>query len=415
MKSGGGGREARRAQVGSDLSPVIDRVHHHVLQDVPDRALPRLALAVDVGDPARERVFGEVPEERRPGCLEPAGLARAIRERERGPDRQQDSSRRHARQPERLGAEHVRHPLHGRGRRRRGGPERRQGFAVGPGVVGEEAREVRGHLHRRRQGYARGAAPGRFRGPRRPPTGLRRSGEAVHPSQAFGEHPHDVQREVGRLLHEEEEALLVDGGDFHVGLGHGRGEARLLVDQGHLPEDPARADALDELALDREIDLSFHDGVHEVAGVAFPENRRARRKGLCIAGVLEKTRRDHRILLSRPAFPAGSCGILPDRVEGGVKKGDRSAVISPAAPRRRKSHAAAARSRHGSQIQRISVRRIATPRDPKNPSMPSGDTGSGARERTGACCRTARSTRCRRPLWSSRRTRRARRRTGKEK
>src|SRR4051794_11871540 len=52
-------------------------------------------------------------------------------------------------------------------------------------------------------------------------------------SQAIGERAHHRNGEEGRLMHEEEEGLLCDGGDLASRLSPRRGGPRRSVDQSH--------------------------------------------------------------------------------------------------------------------------------------------------------------------------------------
>src|SRR5258706_15782287 len=105
----------------------------------------------------------------------------------------------------------------------------------------------------------------------------------VHPPQPVRHHLHDEEREVGRGLHHEEEALLGDDGELARRLGDGGGGARRLVDQGHLAERLARPEELQHLAVDRELDLALEHDVHLEAHVEGVEDRLA---GYAVSRVL---------------------------------------------------------------------------------------------------------------------------------
>src|SRR5512144_2018000 len=80
---------------------------------------------------------------------------------------------------------------------------------------------------------------------------------------------HHGNREKWRLMHEEEEGLLVDRGHLAVGLGADRGASHRSVDQGHLPENAAAAQGFDDSAAVLDGDLAIADDIHGVAFVAF--------------------------------------------------------------------------------------------------------------------------------------------------
>ena len=82
----------------------------------------------------------------------------------------------------------------------------------------------------------------------------------VHAPQSVGERMHHRDREVRRLVHQEEEALLIDRRHLAIGLGaHGR-PSRRTVDQRHLAENATTSERFHDVttALDDHLDGS-HD------------------------------------------------------------------------------------------------------------------------------------------------------------
>ena len=74
------------------------------------------------------------------------------------------------------------------------------------------------------------------------------------------------------LVDEEDEVLPVDAGE-PAGQRCGRCRvARTVFDEGQLSEDPAFTDALDELAVERDVDATLDHRVHDIAGIALPED-----------------------------------------------------------------------------------------------------------------------------------------------
>ena len=123
----------------------------------------------------------------------------------------------------------------------------------------------------------------------------------VHAPQPRGHDPHDLEREVGALLHERLEALRGHRCQGAGGERRGRRAAGCGVDEGHFPEHAALAHPFERAAGDREADRSLEDHVHMAAILAFDEDGLPGRERLRVAGVAEEGERRHRVPVSRVA------------------------------------------------------------------------------------------------------------------
>jgi len=91
-------------------------------------------------------------------------------------------------------------------------------------------------------------------------------------SQTLGHSLHQVQGEVGSLLHQKLKPVLVDGCQPAVCLGHGCGTARPFIDQRHLSQKIIDSNRFDHLVMNDYVHFPFEDNVHLVAWIAFLEN-----------------------------------------------------------------------------------------------------------------------------------------------
>src|SRR5262249_18286836 len=62
----------------------------------------------------------------------------------------------------------------------------------------------------------------------------------------------------------------------------------LVVDEGHLAEQAAALDGLEDLVAERERHAAFLDDVHKIAGIAFLEDDAARGEALEVVGIAEE-------------------------------------------------------------------------------------------------------------------------------
>src|SRR6185295_8192644 len=93
-------------------------------------------------------------------------------------------------------------------------------------------------------------------------------------AQPCGERAEQGLGEVRAELDEGEEGLAVDRQQRAVGLGHGIGNARGgRMDEGRLAEHAARAEALDDLAADRDPDSALEHCVHAQSLLALGHDR----------------------------------------------------------------------------------------------------------------------------------------------
>src|SRR5215471_6969709 len=104
------------------------------------------------------------------------------------------------------------------------------------------------------------------------------------PAQPMCEYPHHLQRELRTPHHQIGEAALVQGNQHAARLRDRGRAARLGVEQGHLAQDRASADHLDQLAVDQNADLSLGYDIHLVAPVALGEDQLSGRDS-CEPGV----------------------------------------------------------------------------------------------------------------------------------
>ncbi len=91
-------------------------------------------------------------------------------------------------------------------------------------------------------------------------------------SQTLGHSLHQVQCEVGSLLHQKLKAVLVNGRELTVRPGHGCGAPGPFIDQRHLSQKIIDADCFNHLVMDEYIHFSFEDYIHLVTRFAFLEN-----------------------------------------------------------------------------------------------------------------------------------------------
>ena len=102
----------------------------------------------------------------------------------------------------------------------------------------------------------------------------------IHAAQPVSDDSHHLQCEIGRLLHQELETLFVDLDELAGGFCDSAGATRHFVQQGHLAQNTAGAEAFNEPAFDQQINFAFnHDVNGNAAGITFAEYDLACRNG----------------------------------------------------------------------------------------------------------------------------------------
>lgn len=114
----------------------------------------------------------------------------------------------------------------------------------------------------------------------------------VHPAQAVSNDAHHLQGKIRRLLHQKLETFFVDFNEPAGGFCDGTGTARHIVQQGHLAQNAAGPEVLDQSAFDQKIDFAFDNDIHGIAAVAFVKDGLTRRNGECVCFVAENLDRD---------------------------------------------------------------------------------------------------------------------------
>src|SRR5258708_30961861 len=123
----------------------------------------------------------------------------------------------------------------------------------------------------------------------------------IHLAQAVGQHLHDVEREARRLLHEEEEASVIDHGDLAIRHRRHRGASRRVLDERHLAEDAARADLLQHRVSAGDPHRPRAHDIPAERRVAFPEQ--------CLAGLEARNIR----LVAKQGEKIGTAWHYPSR------------------------------------------------------------------------------------------------------
>jgi len=81
-----------------------------------------------------------------------------------------------------------------------------------------------------------------------------------------------MKGEVGSLLHQKFESVLVDRCQLTVRLGHGSGTARSFIDQRHLSQKIIDSNRFNHPFMNDYVNFPFEDDIHLVAWFAFLEN-----------------------------------------------------------------------------------------------------------------------------------------------